>query len=78
MAVIMRSASRLPVVCDRKKADIGCMLSAHCPRHGRTVLIPTSRIDGIVNGDHHFTVSWRCLCGEQGSTRVPRRRPAAI
>ncbi len=52
------------------------MLSAHCPRHGRTVLIPTSRIDGISNGDRHLTVHWHCTCGERGATRFPRRRPA--
>ena len=54
------------------------MLSAHCPRHGRTVLIPTSRITGIVNGDDGFTVRWQCLCGERSSTRIPRRRALPV
>ena len=62
------------MVINRTKADTGTMLSAHCPRHGRTVLIPTSRITGIDNGADGFTVRWQCLCGERSSTRIPRRR----
>lgn len=49
------------------------MLSAHCPRHGRTVLVPTSAIDGIDNTSSGIVVRWRCSCGEAGRTRFPRR-----
>lgn len=52
------------------------MFSAHCPRHGRTVLVPTSRIDGIENGAADMVVRWHCSCGERSTTRFPRRRPA--
>ncbi len=51
------------------------MLSAHCPRHGRTVLVPTAQIDAIDNHDTSIVVRWHCTCGEHGSTRFPRRRP---
>jgi hypothetical protein len=52
------------------------MLRAHCPIHGRDVLIPTSRIQGIDNGDLAMVVRWRCSCGSRGTTSFPRRRPA--
>jgi hypothetical protein len=52
------------------------MLSAHCPVHGRDVFIPTSRIQGIENGDRAMVVRWRCSCGTVGTTSFPRRRPA--
>jgi len=66
------------MVTHRKEPDNHLMLSAHCPQHGRTVLIPTSRIDSIVNGEQAFTVRWRCSCGERGTSRIPRRRPATV
>jgi hypothetical protein len=49
------------------------MLSAHCPRHGRTVLVPTSAIDGIDNTQAGIVVRWHCTCGHPGTTRFPRR-----
>ncbi len=52
------------------------MLSAHCPRHGRTVLVPTSSIDGIDNTSDAILVRWHCSCGQPGTTRFPRRRRA--
>ncbi|MDP1820526.1 MAG: hypothetical protein Q8K58_11645 [Acidimicrobiales bacterium] len=52
------------------------MLRAHCPRHGRPVLLPTAYIDGIDNSERAIVVRWHCTCGESGSTRFPRRRPA--
>lgn len=53
------------------------MFSAHCPRHGRTVLVPTSAIDGIDNTSAGVVVRWHCTCGETSRTRFPRRpRPA--
>jgi hypothetical protein len=53
------------------------MLEAHCPRHGRTVLVPSSGIDGVENTAHGIVVRWHCTCGERGTTRFARR-PAAI
>lgn len=51
------------------------MLSAHCPRHGRTVLVPTSAIDAIDNTLDGIVVRWHCTCGQLGATRYPRRQP---
>ncbi len=50
------------------------MLSAHCPRHGRQVLVTTGQIDGIDNTDRGIVVRWSCTCGERGTTRFPQRR----
>ena len=44
------------------------------PDHGRTVLVPTSRIDTIQNTERHIVVAWHCSCGAPGTTRFPRRR----
>lgn len=52
------------------------MLAAHCPRHQARVLIPTSRIRGIDRDGDTFLVRWRCSCGGDGVTAVPRRRPS--
>lgn len=49
------------------------MLSAHCPRHGRTVLVATSSIDHIDNTEAGIVVHWHCTCGERGATRFPPR-----
>jgi hypothetical protein len=49
------------------------MLSAHCPRHGRTVLVPTARIEGVEPVDGGHLVRWRCSCGARSTTRVARR-----
>jgi hypothetical protein len=52
------------------------MLSAHCPRHGRTVLVPTSRIEAIATDAAGHVVRWRCSCGERSTTRIGRSAPA--
>lgn len=56
------------------------MLSAHCSRHGHTVLVPTSSIESIDNTDAGIVVRWHCSCGQPGTTRFPKRslppRPA--
>jgi hypothetical protein len=52
------------------------MLSAHCPRHGRTVLVPTSRIESVLSHEDHHLVQWRCSCGTRSTTRLARRQPA--
>ena len=49
------------------------MLSAHCPRHGRTVLVPTARIEGVEPVDGGHLVRWRCSCGARSTTRVARQ-----
>ena len=49
------------------------MLSAHCPRHGRNVLVTTSRIDAIDNTERAIVVRWHCTCGHQGTSRFARR-----
>lgn len=52
------------------------MLTEHCPRHGRNVLVPTSAIDGIDNTARAIVVRWHCTCGHSGTSRFPRRRLA--
>ena len=54
------------------------MLRAHCPRHGRAVLVPSSGIDCIENTSSGIVVRWHCTCGERGATRIANRRPAPI
>lgn len=54
------------------------MLSAHCPRHGRTVLVTTSAIDRIENTPDGIVVRWHCTCGEAGATRFPARRSSQL
>jgi hypothetical protein len=58
------------------RAEDGGMLSAHCPRHGRQVLVTTGQIDGIDNTDRGIVVRWSCTCGERGTSRFPHRRSA--
>jgi hypothetical protein len=48
------------------------MFSAHCPHHGRQVLIPTSRIEAVDAVDGAHLVRWRCTCGTRSTTRVVR------
>ena len=54
------------------------MLTVHCPRHGREVLINERRILGIEPDGDHLTVSWVCWCGHRGSHRTGRPRRSAI
>lgn len=51
------------------------MLSAHCPRHGRTVLVPTSRIEAVTSLQDHHLVQWRCSCGTRSTARIDRLSP---
>jgi hypothetical protein len=39
------------------------MFDVHCPVHGSTVLLPTSRIRGMVNTDHGIVVEMECYDG---------------
>ena len=73
----MRPGSRLPLVVGGIRADNDCMLSAHCPRHRRTVLVATSQIDGIDHSDDALIVRWHCTCGTRGTTHFPRGRVVA-
>jgi hypothetical protein len=50
------------------------MLSAHCSRHGTTVLVPTSRIEAVESLHGSHAVRWRCSCGTRQTTLVPGRR----
>jgi hypothetical protein len=61
-------------VVGRIRAENGGMLRAHCPRHGRTVLVATSQIDGIDHTNSTLVVRWHCTCGTPGSTHFPRTR----
>jgi hypothetical protein len=54
------------------------MLTVHCPRHGREVLINERRILGIEPDGDHLKVSWVCWCGHRGSHRTGRPRRSAI
>jgi hypothetical protein len=50
------------------------MISAHCPRHGRTVLLTAAQIRGVESGERGHLVRWTCTCGTRGTTTFPRRR----
>lgn len=50
------------------------MLSAHCSRHGQTVLVPTSRIEAVETVDGRHAVRWRCSCGNRQTTVLAGRR----
>jgi hypothetical protein len=52
------------------------MLSAHCPRHGRNVLLTTSQIRGVESTERGHLVRWTCTCGTRGSTVLPGRHAA--
>ena len=45
------------------------MMSIHCPRHGREVLVGPGQILGIEGHGHDLTVRWVCWCGEHGTSR---------
>lgn len=50
------------------------MLSTHCPRHGRTVLLTAAQIHGVESSERGHLVRWTCTCGTHGTTTFPRRR----
>lgn len=45
------------------------MLSVHCPRHRRQVLLGQHQILGIDGAGPDLTVRWRCWCGHRGDYR---------
>jgi hypothetical protein len=45
------------------------MMSIHCPRHGREVLVGPSQILGIEGRGRDLTVRWACVCGHHGTHR---------
>jgi hypothetical protein len=51
------------------------MMSVHCPRHGREVLVGHRQILGIDGRAAEMTVRWVCWCGHEGTHR-PHARPA--
>jgi len=53
------------------------MMSIHCPRHGRDVLVGHRQILGIEGQGHDLTVRWVCACGHQGTHRPQQQSIAA-
>ena len=53
------------------------MMSIHCPRHGREVLVGHRQILGIDGRGADMTVRWVCVCGHQGTHRPQRTAVAA-
>jgi len=49
------------------------MFAAHCSGHGRTVLVFPSSISALEHRPDGVEVRWRCVCGETGTTLIPRR-----
>ena len=60
------------------------MMTIHCPRHGREVLVGHRQILGIDGRGADMTVRWVCWCGHEGThrpqatTRQPVTAPASI
>jgi len=52
------------------------MFSAHCPSHGRRVLLGPGHITAIRNGPDGIVVEFRCSCGGRGSYLTGRRSAA--
>lgn len=48
------------------------MFSVHCPTHGTDVLLSERRIRAIEPADGGHRLHWRCWCGTEGTTHVPR------
>jgi hypothetical protein len=48
------------------------MLSAHCPRHGREVLVSPRQIVDITGAGASMTVRWVCACGHRATYRPHR------
>jgi len=53
------------------------MMSIHCPRHGREVLVGHRQILGIEGQGADLTVRWECVCGHRGAHRPQRSLVAA-
>ena len=56
------------------------MFEVHCPGHGGRVLLTSSRVRRVANTGGGIVISWRCWCGQDGTTTTGRRRsrPAAV
>ncbi len=48
------------------------MFSVHCPTHGTEVLLSERRIVSIDPAEGGQQLAWRCWCGTEGTTFVPR------
>ena len=48
------------------------MFSVHCPTHGTEVLLSERRIVAITPTEDGQELRWRCWCGTEGMTFVPR------
>jgi hypothetical protein len=53
------------------------MFAIACPRHGRRVLVPTSRIVDLVSGPDGTVAYLRCWCGEIVEWHAHRGAPTA-
>jgi hypothetical protein len=53
------------------------MFSAHCPCHGRRVLLGFDHITAIRNAPDGIHLDWRCSCGGRGTVVTGRRRAAS-
>jgi hypothetical protein len=53
------------------------MMSIHCPRHGREVLVGPGQILGIEGQGRDLTVRWVCACGHEGTHRPQQRSAVA-
>jgi hypothetical protein len=54
------------------------MMSVHCPRHGREVLVGHRQILGIDGRGAEMTVRWVCWCGHEGTSRPHARTALAV
>ena len=66
----------LPLVSDLARADPYLMFTVDCPRHGRPVLLPASRIRGLHNTDAGILLRVECWCGTLITVRTGRRAAA--
>ncbi len=52
------------------------MLAAHCPTHGKKVLLPESRIRALVNTERGIVVKLECYDGTEIVLRTGRSTAA--
>jgi hypothetical protein len=47
------------------------MFQVYCPHHGRSVLLFTDNIRGVINHPDGIELQWRCSCGAAGVQQIP-------
>ncbi len=65
--------SFLPLVGLGAWSQHGRVFSAHCPVHGRRVLLGPDDIVAVSNDPEGVHVDWRCPCGGRGRLLTGRR-----